>query len=292
MKKLLFLLVTLLLASCEKMLVEDTNSEEGNVILKFSPYKMGGMTRGSSSAELAECITKLNLMVFDDTNDKVFDKIKLQKNTDENFGTFNINLPEGTYTVISVGHSGGSSVSIPSVSEVRTTTNNGVRVTDTHYYYGTIDVTEEPKYYELPLRRNTAKFRLIMTDSVIPEAASRLKFTYKGGSYNFNPKTGLGLPNKTTLTQNEYREISEDKIAEVYTFPYSTDTCYINMTVVALDDSDTELMTHIFENIPILTDQYTEFEGRFFDDTNSTITHSSFGFTINPEWKGVMHFEY
>ena len=288
MRKLLFLLATLLLVSCEKMLIEDTNSEEGNVILKFSPYTQSTFTRAASSPE--DCFSKMALMIFDANKEKAFDKVKTQTSDDENFGTFKLTLPEGTYYIVSVGHNSPVTPTIKSTEAVQFTAKNGRKLFDTFNYYGTIVVGEEETQYDLTMNRVVAMFRLTITDE-IPAVITQFKFDYTGGSANYNPSTGEGY---TTSTQSELRTIDEP--LEVYTFPLKVtvpalDTKHLKITVSALDVDGNIICKKNFVNVPIAVNKITEYKGAFFDGV-AEVGSSGVGFTVNSNWTGTNTYEF
>ena len=280
MKQLFSLLILgFCLASCEKPILsdEETFEPEGNVTLRFTSYTQQSFTR----AAISECFNKLNLMLFDENNEKILSQIKTQNVDDSNFGTFSFNLSAGTYKVVAIGHSSSKSCSITSLEKVTFTAVDGRKNTDTFYYYGTIEVSEEPQTYNNQMVRGTAMFRLVLTDENMPEAVKKLQIKYTGGSADINPVTGLGCTNST---QNESREVSSDNIYEVYTFPKAT-TGKLKVTVSALDANGDVLKQRVFEDVPVTANVITQYKGQFFDSSDGTITSSSIGFTADPTWQ-------
>ena len=280
MKKMLFLLLAVVLASCEKPFLdseENGNTKEGNVILKFTPYVTTAMTR--SGRPITELCSRLNVALFNESGSKVASDA--QKESDDDFGTAAFDLTEGTYTVVAIAHSCNGSATISSPQKVTFPSN---KVTDTFYYYGTITVGENPETYSFIMTRAVAMFRLTLTDETIPESLAQMKFYYTGGSSTFDPSSGYGCVNSK---QTEYRSASSEiRTYEVYTFPKAA-AGKLKMTVTALNATDVSIMERLFEDVPVKTNTVTAYDGCFFDGSSGVITQSGFDFTGNPDWESV-----
>lgn len=274
MKRYLFLLSLLgLLASCEKpILSEDYVAPKGNLTLKVSPYSM--TTR---SASLGESFTKINAQFFSTSNaTAALSKVYTQTTEDENFGTLSFNLAPSTYRVIVVGHSSTRSATI-AYDKISFTAANGKKITDTFWYCDTIMVTEEASVRTIDVDRTVAMFRLKLTDEV-PETVSQFEFYYTGGSADFNPKTGNGITNSK---QSEIREVNDENIYEVFTFP--KDNNKLKVKVSALDESGTIIATKEFQDVPVKANSITTYQGAFFDG-NTVVSGNSISITVNSEW--------
>ena len=73
-------------------------------------------------------------MLFDADGQKVFDKVRTQLATDDDFGTLSAALQAGTYTVVAVGHSSLVSATIKSPQMVQFTAKDGQKL-DGHFCY-------------------------------------------------------------------------------------------------------------------------------------------------------------
>ena len=274
------LAVALALTSCEKPVTDDdepSRYEGKNVILRFSTAQ--STTRSSTTP----AFTKLNLMLFNSDGEKAFDKVKTQTIDDEDFSTFAISIPEGTYTVVAVAHSSIKSATIKSLEMVQFTAADGEKLTDTFLYCDKITVGNSQQSYDLTMKRVCAMFRLTLTDDPMPASVAKFKFDYTGGSANFNPSTTLGC---TKSTQAENRTVTDDNIYEVYTFPYMATTCTLKMTVSALDENDNVLSKRVFENVSVTKNRITEYKGQFFSEDPGSIQPVTTGFTANTTWDG------
>ena len=207
MKKYLFIALALLIASCEKPILDEENvagssATSANVILHMTQFEQTAFTRATT--DITELCTRLNVAIFDADGTKV--KTVAQKDTDSNFGSVALTLTAGTYQLVVIAHCCDGSATITSTEKV-TFPNN--KVTDTFYYYGDLVVTDSQQSYDLTLTRAVAMFRLVLTDEEIPSNVARLKFYYTGGSSTFSPSAGYGCVNsKQTETASSFRSRS------------------------------------------------------------------------------------
>ena len=163
MKKLMFIALALLVASCEKPILdsEDIPSEkEANVILHMTQFEQTAFTRAAT--DITNLCTRLNIAIFDSDCTKV--KTVAQKDTDSDFGTVALTLSAGTYQLVVIAHCCDGSATITSTEKVTFPSN---KVTDTFYYYGDLVVTDSKQSYDLTLTRAVAMFRLVLTDDAL-----------------------------------------------------------------------------------------------------------------------------
>ena len=282
MKKLMFFFLALLLAACEKPIIDEKTGKEipadANVILHFTQYQQEAFTR--SATDITNLCSRLNIAIFDAEGTKV--KTVAQKEGDASYGTVALSLAAGTYRLVVIAHSCDGSATITSTEKV-TFPNN--KVTDTFYYYGDLVVTAEKQSYDLTLTRAVAMFRLVLTDESIPNNVAKLKFYYLGGSSTFSPKDGYGCVNSK---QTEIRPVATDGIYEIYTLPHTEEDVLTKLTVTALDANDNIIKERIFENVPITRNQVTRYTGSFFGSGGGNSTNDgTFRLTADPDWDAV-----
>ena len=271
-----FLFSLLLLTACEKAVVED--DDLGNVRLSFVPTTSD--TR--ATVAIGDYFAKLNVMLFDANGAKVFDKVRTQTAEDANFGTLNLSLAAGTYTVVAVGHSSAVSATIKSPEMVQFTAKDGEKITDTFCYCGRVTIGDDGGTHELRMNRVTAMVRIRLTDTQMPQSFARLKVDYSGGSANFNPTTFEGC---TKSNQSEARQAQGADYC-VFTFPYLAKSCTLKMTLSALTADGTVLTQKTISDVPVTRNRITTYSGTLFDDTPGDITQTAFGLSVNPEWDG------
>lgn len=276
MKKAIYLwMMAVLLTACEDGL-RCEEEESGNVRLEFV---LGGETR--ATVAIGDYFGKLNVMLFDDQGQRVFDKVKTQTVTDDDFGRLSVQLSEGRYWIVAVGHSSKVSATIKSTEMVQFTASEGEKLTDTFAYCGELTVSQQPEQHTLTMQRATAMVRVILTDIETPDGYSRMKFDYTGGSANFNPTTMEGT---TKSTQSETRQRAEEY--RIYTFPYQSATGRLKLTVSALTEAGTVIHKMVIQDVPVTRNRITTYRGKFFEDGGGEITQSGFGFMVDAEWAG------
>ena len=279
---MMIMLAVLLLTACEKAVLPD---KQGNVTMTFSVTQSDRPTRGTVT--IGDYFTKLNVMLFDADGAKVFDKVRTQLATDDDFGTLSAALQAGTYTVVAVGHSSAVSATIKSPQMVQFTAKDGQKLTDTFCYCGTVTVGDTPEQYDLVMNRVGAMVQFRLTDVTIPDTFSKMVITYTGGSANFNPSTFDGI---TKSNQSETR--TRSSVYQVYTFPYMATSCTLKMTLTADAADGTTLRTRTFDGVPVTRNRITTYTGQFFDGTEGTFTQTAFGFSVNGDWEGENHFTF
>lgn len=138
------------------------------------------------------------------------------------------------------------------------------KVTDSFLKTFNLEMTDEPHDpVNVTLERRVAMFRLVLTDSVIPDDARQFKFYYTGGSSTLCLTTGYGNVNSR---QTEYRLI-EGNIYEVYTFPHEEEGT-LKMTISALNEAEDVIGEAVFEGVPVKVNHITTYTGSFFSAGN------------------------
>ncbi|MCR5366532.1 MAG: FimB/Mfa2 family fimbrial subunit [Prevotella sp.] len=279
-----FLLSSLLLAACEKPVI-DGIEQSGNVKLTFLLTNSDPTTR----ATLTQYITKLNVQLFDANGQKVFSTVRTQTSSDDDFGTMQIEIPEGIYTVVAVGHSSAKSATIKSPTVCQFTASDGEKLTDTFCHCSTITVQGEQQDFSLPLYRATAMVQLHLTDEAFPQNLWYVTADYSGGSANFNPTTLEGI---TKSTQSERRITNDMHLHQYFTFPYMSSSGKLKITITATTSNGTVLATKTLTDVPVYRNRITTYEGNLFDDSPGEYTISDFSFLIHADWDGEDKYEF
>ena len=285
MRKIMLLALTLLLAACEKPVIDEdlVATKDANVILHFKQFEQEAFTRAAT--DITALCSRLNIAIFDAEGTKV--KTVAQKEGDSSYGTVALTLTAGTYRLVVIAHNCDGSATITSTEKV-TFPNN--KVTDTFYYYGDLVVTDAKQSYDLTLTRAVAMFRLVLTDDAWPSSVTKLKFYYTGGSSTFSPKDGYGCVNSK---QTEVRTVPADFVSgtafDIYTLPHTESDVLTKLTVTALDANDNTVKERTFENVPVTRNQITRYTGSFFGSggSGSQSSDGTFRLTADPDWDSV-----
>jgi hypothetical protein len=282
MKNILtFMAIILLLTACEKA---DLDRDDGNVRLSFVPTT-ADLTRGTVS--IGDYFSRLAVQLFDKDGNKIFGQSKTQTRDDDDFGTLDVGLKAGTYTVVDVGHSSPVTPTIKSPELVQFTAKDGVKNSDTFCHYGQVTVSEDGGYHELKMNRVTAMISFELTDTNLTTSFSGLKIDYSGGSANFNPSTAEGC---TKSNQTELR--GKGTQYAVFTFPYLSADGKLKVTLSALDASQNVLTTKVLTDVPITRNRITKCSGQLFGEGDFDIHQTAFGITVNPDWDGIIDYQF
>lgn len=256
--------------SCEKAYTGE--EEKGNVqelskvtftITDFEQIPFSDAIYGSrATTDMGQICTRIDLAVYDSEGTKV--KSINQTAADNKFGTLSLSIPQGSYQVAILAHSGTGA---PTMTALEKITFKDNKVTDTFYYYGSITVGENSSF-SISLKRAVAMFRLITNDNT-PNEVTQMRFYYTGGSSTFNAKTGFGCVNSR---QTEIRSVpsgahSSAARYEVYTFPHENEG-KLKMTVTALDADGSEICGNEFYDVPVTVNKITQYSGDFFGGEN------------------------
>lgn len=285
MKKwILAIAAGIMLTGCEKVVFEDREGESTNGNLTISVSVDNGTTR-SSDEPLSDACGRLNVAVFNNAGEKL--KTVSQVVGDAGYGVVRLSLPDGSYTVVVVGHNSTGSATITNTEKV-TFPNN--KTTDTFCFSGEIDVTGEEQQMDIRLERVVSMVRFVLDDNGDSMGISSLKFYYTGGSSTLSPKTGYGCVNSK---QTEYRAWNEEGIYELYTMPHSKSDVITKMTVTAYDAGDNVVGEWVLENIPITVNRVTEYVGDLFGGGEGGGMWSMTGnITVDTEWGGVDEYRF
>ena len=292
MRRLIFSFLTVvLLCGCEKALSSDIDAmdvtvDSASVTMRFTLTNSDVATR---AADMTNYVSKLNVQLFDEDGQKVFSSVKTQTKNDDDFGSLNTELADGTYTVVAVAHSSARSAPIKSPEVVQFTAQDGEKLTDTFCHVSTVEVGEDSRSFSLPMYRATAMVQLHLTDETLPSELWYVKAEYTGGSANVNPTTLEGI---TKSSQSERRIRNELRLHQYFTFPYMSTTGTLKMKVSATTSDGTVLRQRTFDAVPVARNRITTYEGELFGDGEWIATQTDFSFLIHADWEGEDHYTF
>lgn len=276
---LLFVLLSTLAMSCEKLSLPEESSSKGNLTLTVYQLEQMPFT-ASTRATTPDVCTRLNFAIYDIEGTRV--KQINQKVGDIDFGTATFQLDPGIYRIVALAHScekGNPTMTNP--AKIQFTNTNGY--TDTFLYSDDITIDDEESLnLSLTLNRIVALCRFILNDE-IPSDVANLEFEYTGGSGAFDAATGLGSVKSTQKLTVESPQ--GQKQFDLYTFLHDL-TGTIHLKVIAKDTSNNEIRKREFD-IPLQQNQITRFIGNFFSGESAPASRSTdILVTINTKWSG------
>lgn len=271
-----------ILTSCTNGINTDVRyNDQCKVVLSFSTE---ATTRASTNPE--DYFSKINLQLFNEAGEKVFNTVKTQTKDEQSFGSFTLNIAPGKYTVVCVGHSSAKSATIKSTTMVQFTASDGEKLTDTFSHCSEIEV-DAGSDHELRMNRVAAMFVIKPTDDVVPDTFDKLRIDYTGGSGNFNPTTGQGT---TKSSQSELRNPANEY--QCFTFPYMANEGKLQVTLTALNADGAIIRSRSIADVPVTRNKITTYEGPIFEAGDGEIYQTNFGLTVNGEWDGEDHYTF
>lgn len=245
-----------------------------------SPQNNSPQSRANAPTPISELCTRINFALFDsETGEKI--KSINQTTKDASFGNISLNIPKGSYVVVVVAHNGDGNATLSSPEKITFKDN---KITDTFYYYNTIDV-DEASSYDMTMKRAVAMFQLVLKDNT-PSDVKTMKFYYTGGSSTFNAATGYGCVNSK---QTELRSVGEEAYSngstyDIYTFPHEEEKkLKVEISALSSASNSNVLFSKTINNVKITRNYVSRYSGYFFnaDPENS----NSFTLTTTDEWQ-------
>lgn len=202
-----------------------------------------------------------------------------QSADDESFGTVTFRLEEGDYKVLVLAHNGDMSPTTTNPEKIEFNKNKTVtKMTDTFLYWSDISIGDGTTSFNLDLTRAVAMFQFNLTDDVIPQDVSQLKFYYQGGSSTLDATSGYGC---VASKQTEIIDVVPGKKTfEVFTF-IRTNSNTLEMTVSALNSEGVVLKEMKFTDVPITRNYKTRYTGQMF---GKQAVEGVMNINLNGEW--------
>lgn len=270
-------------AGCEKVVLDEesttdeTKAADGNVIIRASLYNIVPFdTRAGVS--LTDYCSTIQFVIYQNG-----EKVKgiTQKKGESSYGQAALTLSPGTYQLLVLAHNcqlGNPTVSNPSTIQF---TNTGSGYSDTFYYYGDLQVTEEQGTHDITLERAVSMVRITITDA-IPAEVTKIRLYYEGESGVFNAVTGMGgtTNSKQSINYN-VQGYSAPLSLGAYTFLRNEEGT-LTMTITAFDSKDNVIAEKQLTDIPMKNRMMTEYSGRLFSEASASAT---IVLSADTEWK-------
>lgn len=265
------MMVILCMTSCEKFSANDPESKKSQ--------EVGNVNILVEDSEKDYMGSQLSFGIF-----QIDQKMKVvhQNRAMNGFGRLSIDLAPGTYRLAVIAHHGDTNCTISSPEKI---TFPGNKTTDTFYYYGTIEVEQDPLHEEIALSRATGMLTLHINDS-IPQTAKRIRFYFTGGSSTFDATTGYGCVNSRQTQVLDMRSDLHDY--SIYTFPHE-DGKKLKVNITILDAEAKSIADLTLTDVEIKRNQVTRYSGNLFDGKQGDISKDEEGgtqFVFQDRWEG------
>lgn len=255
----------LLAASCEKMIISDTelsDAEDANVVVQVMSYEQQPFSLSRTRGEGEAVCTRLNFIVYDLDGTRI--RQEAQQWGDSDFGIARFKLQEGRYFLVALAHSGKGNPTSTNLHKIRFSNKTGY--TDTFLFADTLEVGEEEVDCELQLKRIVSKVKFVFNDP-LPERADSIRFYYEGGSGAFDAATGLGVVK--SQQQQWFPVKTDDESYEIYTIPRAdSDKLKVLVTTYQTTGGNLEILSEReVSDIPIRRNTITTCRGSLFNPT-------------------------
>ena len=285
----------LLLASCERVNLDEESSMTGNLIVKVNGIESGyDATR--TLTNVTEVCSRLCFALYKD-GERV--KYENQKVGDKNYGTVSFTVDPGEYEMLIVGHNGERNPSTTHPEKIQfsnLTASGGTGFTDTFYHYEVITVSDDAKTGEVILQRATALVQIVTTD-VKPSKIQKVYFRYTGGSGALDATTGTGCvkSNQVIIFETGQEWDGKTMTFNLFTFPRE-DSETLEITINVIDSKEETVVERVLENVPVKRNEISRYKGELFTgsgtDTPTPPTPSkdsqSTSFKVETDW-GAIH---
>lgn len=278
MKKSVLYIFVLLLAFCSscKKVESDAAGMVHNMNISVNPFQL-------ISEDLGKYVyvTRLDLAVYDE-NDAIVYIAHHADTSDVNFLNFSdINLQNGTYTVVAVGHRGNDTavMDTPSLVYFADSLYRDLFCATQSFVVSSASIDN----FSLTLTRVVARFELI-SNNLPPASVERVEIVFGGGGSSFNPSTKLCPSHNgrvVSIVRNAGWDAMQVPVSFVgYIMPHLVNET-MNVTVNAKNSSGTVLYTNTFSNLALGNNRQVRATGNFFSNAVDG------GITINNSWLGT-----
>lgn len=287
-------LITTVLASCEKAIIED--KKECNVIVNISSSDFNyefeedsSSTRASDKTIFEAGINRISLSVFDSYGELVFKTSKNESVDVDDFSQISCSLSPGEYSFVVVAHkANGNEEDAADISATDKATISTSKLLKTFAVNQSVTIiADQANYVTIDLgKRISSQFILLLQDDQPEEVALCQIVVNPAGTattdFVFNPSTGFA--HDTYLFKNEfqrsimYGDSFMNNQLGLHCFvtenPQNVDI-QINMK----DANGSVVKSRTLKNVPMAPHRVTRATGNFFDSS----TRSTFLFDLEDD---------
>jgi len=266
------------LSACLGPVIDEPVESKSRVVVDVRTFSLGfeefETKTGNNSA------TRLSFAVFDTKGTLVGTAIH-QESSDESFGTFELELYPGNYTLVAVAHNGDADAVITSPTSV---TLPGTTFTDTFTKVQNLTVESGEDYnLSMTLPRVTSAFVLRLADTPPTNAKEIIVEVNNTGneptSLGINPSTGLALGHWKQICTIPIADFSSD--VPIYFVKMFEEDIVVSVKATAYATDGTEIISHTINNVSLVPNRKTIATGNFFKSQGSG--SFTFGSTWNPD---------
>ena len=242
---------------------------------EFAPAR--GATRATSALADYDGVKAITLAFYSGT-EEVYKTTQLlaDATTYTTFGVFSTPLSVGSYTMVVLGYSSTSEITLTSPTSAAYTSDKG-RETFVAVQAVNVNSTADLNL-TASLSRVVTRLRVESTDNM-PRNVAKVNISVSAGGISFNPTSGLATVN-TGFTNEITASSGFGRTASFNTYFFlASDQQTINVTINVLDASSNVLFSKVVNDVPMKRNRCTVLSGKLFS-TDATAS----GFTIDADW--------
>ncbi|MCI7018143.1 MAG: FimB/Mfa2 family fimbrial subunit [Prevotella sp.] len=287
-------LITTVLASCEKAIIED--KKECNVIVNISSSDFNyefeedsSFTRASDKTIFEAGINRISLSVFDSYGELVFKTSKNESVDVDDFSQISCSLSPGDYSFVVVAHkANGNEEDAADISATDKATISTSKLLKTFAVNQSVTViADQANYVTIDLgKRISSQFTLKLQDDQPEEVVSCQIIMNPAGTNTtdllFNPSTGLAYD--SYLFKNEFqRSVTSNNSFRNNTLALhclvTENPQNVDIKIIMKDANGSVVKSRTLKNVPMAPHRVTRATGNFFDSS----TRSTFLFDLEDD---------
>ena len=278
-------LVLMLATGCSK---ESDNEVKSNDALVPVTVHVDGFTTTQEDFDVTRTAASISsnddlnavILAFYNGSTEVYKTVQLKddETTNTAFGTFNLDLPMGNYTMVAIAYkdheTGLFGLTSPTAASYA-----GDHAFDTFVKTQTVNITTtNPVDVSATLNRVVSRLKVVSTDGRTADVAS-VRMTLSAGGRSFNPTTGLATVN-TGIANTVINKANVGTTSSSLTnFFLATDEQTMNVTIETLNANGGVIRSTTVNNVPFKRNRVTVLTGPMYNDV-----HSAGTFLIEADW--------
>ena len=282
MKKYLVLaIIAILFAACSKEINNEVNNNELVPVhvhvsgFSVSQEEFSGTRTAQDVADYAG-VSSITLAFYASNGTEVYKTT--QAKGDTGFGTFNLSLPMGSYTMVAVAYY-NSDASPLEVTSPTVAAYTGTRAYETFATTQEVTISNTNAVdISATLSRIVTQLKVVSTDGKTADV-SNVRMTFSAGGKDFNPTTGFAITN-TGFANTVSNSASVGATSTSLSFLFlATDEQDIDVTIETLDADGAVLFSKTVEDVPFKRNRITKLTGAMY--TNAGLAGT---FQVETAW--------
>lgn len=279
MKKILILMTAaLLLAGCKKkealvpvrVYVDDFTITQDDFPTREDPTGIGDYSG-------VKAITLAFYTAGGDEQYKVT-QLRADASTYTTFGSFNLSLPMGSYTMVVLGYGLNEGEPAITLTSPTSATYGDYPARETFVATQTVSITNTSAVeINATLSRVISKVKVHSTDGCTANAVS-VKMTFSAGGKAFNPTSGLATTNAGFGNVLPIQSVLGNPTTSVSYLFLDTDEQSMTVTIDVLDADGASISHKVVNNVPLQRNRLTTLTGSIYSAGAGT------DFTVNTNW--------